>query len=157
MLITFFLHNFVNTTLWMVCSTTSVREAREHNDGMRMERHSHEPRVYGCRVSRQTLLTLSRQSRYMSLKTRYICRAHRGCDISCTILRSFSLQHVREHRADVRRGLPLLTITASQSTSRNYASLRLAASRPGSRRCTKQKVPADTTFYREGFCQRVTI
>ena len=46
----------------------------------------------------------------------------KGCDSLCTIFnpRAFPSQRVREHNADVRRGL-WLTITASYSTSRNSA------------------------------------
>ena len=56
----------------------------------------------------------------------------KGCDSLCTIFnpRAFPSQRVREHNADVRRGL-WLTITASYNTSRNHA--LSVASTPGSR------------------------
>lgn len=69
---------------------------------------------------------LERRPRYLSLEIRSNCRPRRGCDNACAIFRYLNLLQplVREHSAEVRRGLQWLTMSASYkyNTSRNDAS-----------------------------------
>ena len=84
-----------------VVPCNGVHEARLRDDGMRIRRHSHEPRGYGTE-SVDIHPSLLEGMDTLSLETRFLCRPPRGCDNSCTIFRSLSLFEPTRSRTQCR-------------------------------------------------------